>query len=147
MIQVVKIDIIIMIQIMFVLVNNDTKGPNQMTSVRTVYTLLSWDDAINMKQKYRDAAWLIYYPAQVSFWPPFEKQKARGFILSNILIKLYWQNIDNYILLGSILCVKIVANLTQTQNYLHSCKRRFNINISFYYLYTWNTLSACSFAA
>lgn len=86
------------------------------------------------------------YPAQVSF-PLFERQKARDFVLSNILIKLYWQNIDNYILLGSILCVKIVANLTQTQNYLHSCKRRFNINISFYYLYTWNTLSAWSFAA
>lgn len=61
---------------MFVLVNNDAKGPNQMT--RTVYTLLSWDGVINMKQKYRDAAWLIYYPAQVSFWPLFENKKLVG---------------------------------------------------------------------
>lgn len=52
----------------------------------------------------------------------------------NILIKLYWQNIDNYILLGSILCVKIVANLTQTQkiiNYLHSVKESLTETLTF----------------
>lgn len=35
------------------------------------------------------------------------------------MIKLYWQNIDINILLGSILCVKIVANLTQTQRIIY----------------------------
>lgn len=43
------------------------------------------------------------------------KSKVSSCTARNILIKLYWQNMDNYILLGSILCVKIVANLTQTQ--------------------------------